>query len=387
MRRALAIALVLLPAAARADDAGAPAGGSVTGCVEQIPTGATRPTMTDSFPFRAQSGWAAVLSVVVRHGKGERVLPAGLEHAATTEAQKQLKEAGFAFPAQSGTGAGQIWTEPEDKASTVATSHVELPVVPLPDTPGRHVLVLPSLPIAIARSNGEIMTLCTRPHTIAVEDPIANVPDAQPRPNPPARPQREEWTALKTALAWTAVGLALATAAFFALRWWRRRPVEAPPPPPPRPPWEVALEELAKIRGQGMLEAGRHAEYIDRVSDVVRSYLGARFGFDGLESTTDEILASLRVSSAGFVRTEDLGVEGEAATVAARTAMGFGAGISLREIRGFLGEADLVKFAKMEPTTEQCEQAFAVGERIVRATMPVAKAEPKPVPTKPEAAP
>ena len=38
---------------------------------------------------------------------------------------------------------------------------------------------------------------------------------------------------------------------------------------------------------------GRFAEHFDRVSDIVRKYLGLRFGFDGLESTTREALAVL----------------------------------------------------------------------------------------------
>lgn len=379
MKRALLLAAAALLVAlfdttrARAEeDAGA--SGSITGCVEQIPTGATRPLLSDVFPHRATSGWAATLSVVLEHGKGERVLPAGLEHAATTEAQKRLKEAGFTLPSQGGTAAGQVWTEPVAAGASLAKSHVELPLVPLPEGPGRHVLTVPPLPIAVARANGEIMTLCTHAHTIVVEDPIASVPDAQPRPNPPPRPQREEWTALKTALAWTAAGVVLGAALLFLLRWWRGRPVPVPPPPPPRPPWEVALEKLAEIRGAHLLEEDRHAEYIDRVSDVVRSYLGARFGFDGLESTTDEILAALRASSAGFVRLDE----------AAGGAAAFGADLSLREIQAFLGECDLVKFANLVPSTDQCTSAFAVGERIVRTTMP--RVTPPSAPAK-EAAP
>ena len=54
------------------------------------------------------------------------------------------------------------------------------------------------------------------------------------------------------------------------------------------------------MRHAGLLDARRHAEYFDRVSDAVRGYLGARFGFDGLESTSDEILTALRKQAGGF---------------------------------------------------------------------------------------
>jgi len=36
----------------------------------------------------------------------------------------------------------------------------------------------------------------------------------------------------------------------------------------------------------------------------------------------------------------------------------------------FLSECDLVKFAKLEPTPEQCEKILEFGVGIVRSTMP-----------------
>jgi hypothetical protein len=88
----------------------------------------------------------------------------------------------------------------------------------------------------------------------------------------------------------------------------------------------------------------RFADFFDRVNDAVREYLGARFGFDGLESTTDETLAALR-------RLPQFGVP-------------------LPEVAGFLQQCDLVKFATWTPTLEECERALLEAERMVRATMP-----------------
>jgi hypothetical protein len=199
--------------------------------------------------------------------------------------------------------------------------------------------------VAVARANGEIVTVCTRSHQIVVEDPIASTPDPAPHANPPARKQREEWTALKETVKWLAVG-ALVGAAIAYLVWrWLKRPKPVPPPPPPRPPWEIALEKLDEVRHAGLLDAGRFGDYFDRVSDAVRGYLGARFGFDGLESTTDEILGHMR-------RAELMGA------------------IAMPEITVFLQECDLVKFANMTPTVDACARALESGERIVHATMP-----------------
>jgi len=345
---------------APAGPADAGAGGEVNGCVESVPKGGQRPTVSESFPARGTSGWAATLSITVMHGRGERVLPAGLDLSSAVEAKKYLRKAGFAIPDQDGGAGANVWSEKDDPSRSLAMTHLDLPLVLLPEKPGRNIMQLPPLPVAVARSNGEIATVCTHAHTIVVEDPIANTPAPEPRPNPPPRPQLEEWTALKKGLIYGTIGVVIgAILAYFAYRIVTK-PKPPPPPPPPRPPWELALEKLDEVRHAGLLEAKRHTEYFDRVSDAVRGYLGARFGFDGLESTTDEILAALKKQGAGFVRF-DTGADLDGAPAP---------GIPLKEIQDFLFECDLVKFANLTPSPELCGAAIASGEEIVRGTMP-----------------
>jgi hypothetical protein len=113
------------------------------------------------------------------------------------------------------------------------------------------------------------------------------------------------------------------------------------------------------VRHAGLLDARRHGEYFDRVSDAVRGYLGARFGFDGLESTTDEILTALKKQAGGFVRVDTASTDGAPTP-----------GIPLDDIRHFLAECDLVKFANLKPSPEQCSSSIIAGEHIIRSTMP-----------------
>jgi hypothetical protein len=330
-------------AGASAPDAGAPVA-SVNGCVESIPSGGQRPVIVDTFPERGFSGYAATLSVTVQHGKGESVLPNGLSLQASGDAAKLLKDASFVIPDQDGGAAARLVEQNDGSNTERAKTLLELPLVPLPAEPGRHVLFLPPVPVAVARANGEIATVCTRPHRILIEDPIASVNDAKPKPNPPARAQREEWTSLKKGLVWATAGLvAGALLAYLAYRWLTR-PKPVPPPPPPRPPWEVALERLDETRHAGLLEVGRFSEYFDRVNDAVRSYLGSLYGFDGLESTTDEVVASLKRSP--------------------------NRSIPLPEVIAFLQECDLVKFANFTPALGDCAKVLDQGEQIVRRTMP-----------------
>ena len=92
--------------------------------------------------------------------------------------------------------------------------------------------------------------------------------------------------------------LAIALGALLAwlfMRWWQKRDRPEPAPPPPPPPWETALTELHELeRGRAAAFAeGRTEQWVDAVSDSIRAYLGRRFGFHGLESTTDEIADQL----------------------------------------------------------------------------------------------
>ena len=93
----------------------------------------------------------------------------------------------------------------------------------------------------------------------------------------------------------------------------------------------------------------------------MREYLGARFGFDGLESTTDEILRPCGARRTSACRCPSW--------------------------PAFLQECDLVKFADMTPTLDECERALMQAERVVRTTMPPTSARRDPSATPPHAAP
>jgi len=315
-------------------------------CVETGPSGAARPRMFDTFPERGYSGYAATLHVEVTHGRGETILPRGLELQSESEAARAIRAAGFALPDQDGGAPARLSSADIDKNTGRRQTTLDLPLVALPSAPGRHVLTLPPVPIAIARASGDVVTLCTKVHTMRVDDPTASTPNAQPKPNPPPRDQREEWVALERSLLWGLGGALVGSAVAWAAYRWIKRPKPAVPPPPPRVPWEVAFERLDEARHAGLLETARFSEFFDRVNDAVREYLGARFGFAGLECTTDETLATLR-------RVPHFG-------------------LPIPELASFLQECDLVKFADVTPTLDECQRALAEAERVVRTTMPAA---------------
>jgi hypothetical protein len=319
-------------------------------CVEKLPAGKTRPQLSEKFPTRGLSGHALELVLTLPHGPAETVLPTGFRFQPDAPEAKVLKQAGFLLPSPEG-GAGPKVERKDEGTETKST--VRLSFVALPKEPGRHQLTLPPLPITVARASGDLITLCTQPHTVVVEDPTANTPNPKPKPNPPPRRQREEWTLLKQAVSIGAIALAVGALLAWLIGRWLKRPRPVPPPPPPRPPWEVAREALHDLRHAGLTREGRFAEHFDRVSDIVRRYLGDRYGFDGLESTTREMLSELRNTTPRIP--------------------------VLDEIERFLRQADLVKFARLTPSEPECATALSDADAIVEQTVPIAQ----PVPTAP----
>jgi hypothetical protein len=358
VKRAFALSLLLASRHAWGADAGAPPVSaevpvSSPTCREHLGAAGERPELVERFPERGKSGYVAELEVEVVHGKGESVLPAGFRLRQGDELAV-LEKLGFFAPENDGGAPAATTTVDEgDRARTT----LRIPWVLLPPRAGRQELELPPVPVAIARASGAVITLCTAPHRITVEDPIANDPDPKPRGNPPPRPQLEEWTALKHAVLGAAAAVVLGALLAWAVRWWMRRPRPSRPAPPPRPPWEVALEELSDLERERLVDRGELSEHFDRVSHAVRRYLGDRYGFDGLECTTSELVAELRRIVPPIVVLED--------------------------IETFLARADLVKFAKAVPTEAECHGALEHGRAIVNRTIP-----PLPVaPPEPEAAP
>jgi hypothetical protein len=346
-------------------DAGAPSGvtggaaasgaGERSACIEHIPEGKQRPALEETFPARGRAGYAATLVVVVPHGLGETVLPGGFRLQLDSPEGRAISRAEFVIPALDGPSAPKVLRS--DGEGAVRTT-VELPFVPLPKEPGPHTLTLPSVPIAIARQSGELITVCTSPHTLLVDDPTANVAHATPRPNPPPLRQLEVWTAAKNVALGALVALPLGALIALLVGLWLRRERPVPPPPPPRPAWELALEALARVRSKRLIEQGLTSELFDEVSLAVRDYLGRRFGFDGLESTTRELLEHLR----------QLGPAAPAREL-------------VEDIELLLRRADLVKFANLTPEAAECELALERGERIVRSTMVVARPSVAAAPT------
>lgn len=138
--------------------------------------------------------------------------------------------------------------------------------------------------------------------------------------------------------------LALIGLLAFAFYWFVTRP-KRKPAIPPRPPFEIALEGLSRLRGQKLIEAGRFEEYYVALSAVVRRYLEDGFALRAPEMTTEEFL----VAASSDKRL---------------------AAAHRRMLGDFLAQADLVKFARFRPNDTDAEAAYEAAKRFVEETRP-----------------
>lgn len=145
--------------------------------------------------------------------------------------------------------------------------------------------------------------------------------------------------------AWILLGsLFLLTAGIYA---YQKRKKDQPilsfkAPKPKLPPHVEAISQLDKIKAEKIWQYGQNKEYHTQITDVLRNYIMERFGVNAMEMTTDEILDEIyRLHDAHS--THD----------------------TLKKI---LVLADLVKFAKYVPVTEDNELSVLNAYLFVNQT-------------------
>ncbi|OLC72583.1 MAG: hypothetical protein AUH83_13415 [Deltaproteobacteria bacterium 13_1_40CM_4_68_19] len=145
---------------------------------------------------------------------------------------------------------------------------------------------------------------------------------------------------------WLLGGLAVAVALFFwrkrLARLWRGREGDTTSEPFFD---DLALERLWALRTEAPWTRGRGRAAIFELSEIVRAYLGARLQFNALDLTSEEFVAELH----------------------RRRLIGLDLAALIEEVRW----EDLVKFAKLEPTAEECLGGIDIAESLIRHTRPL----------------
>jgi hypothetical protein len=192
-------------------------------------------------------------------------------------------------------------------------------------------------PFRVQSKDGTVATTPELP--LDVTTLLAGAADGLEAPGPPLRLPVSWWPLAAAG----ALALLLVAGALWFLRRARR---QRPPPTEVAVPAHVkALRELQRLRTAPRQSAEQIDAFYVAVSHVLRVYLEERFGLHAPERTTEEFL--LEVEAGGPLSPAQC-----------------------RELRRFLDQCDLVKFAAARPGEGVHAQTLAAAEGLVEGTRP-----------------
>ncbi len=122
-------------------------------------------------------------------------------------------------------------------------------------------------------------------------------------------------------------------------------------PKPKRPAHEIALEKLEELRQKKLWQNNQTKQFYIELSDIVREYIEFRYDVLALEMTTQETVSALKLKGLEDTKTQTL--------------------------KQMLQMADLAKFAKYTPISNENEQCFDIARQFVNATLVMPLDEPK----------
>ena len=156
--------------------------------------------MVDTFPERGLSGYAATLHVVVSHGKGETVLPRGLDLQSESDTGTCAQGRGVRVP-RSGRRRGRPPLQHRHRREDRHAADDPRPAAHrAAERAGAGTRSsCPPLPVSIARANNDVVTLCTKPHTDRRRGPdridAGRAAEAQPAPRARSARSGSRWSA------------------------------------------------------------------------------------------------------------------------------------------------------------------------------------------------
>lgn len=275
-------------------------------------------------PANAQIGDPIQVTIVVKHGKGISVnLPLKLNLGKFSELSREETMR------DSGKVQGQI--ADVEQIFTLRVAAYEL---------GEQILA--PIEITAIGPRSEMMTLATEPIPIRIQSVLRNEPNPKLKNmEPPISVFQRSWWLLYILIAIAAIGIIAATTLLIN-RQLRARQERLKPPPPPVPAHVVALKRLSSLDIEAYISKKQFKELYLALSEIIREYVGRRWGFDALEMTTTEINDTLasRLVAVEFRHRFDV----------------------------YFNQCDLVKFAKYQPEAEIARQTFRDAETLVKDT-------------------
>ena len=103
----------------------------------------------------------------------------------------------------------------------------------------------------------------------------------------------------------------------------------------------IALKSLEELEKDQLWQSGKIKKYHSKISEIIRSYIEARFKVIALELTTDEIIMNIRNKTSAD---------------------------NIKELNKILARADLAKFAKSKPIDLENEESMLIAIKFVEQT-------------------
>lgn len=121
------------------------------------------------------------------------------------------------------------------------------------------------------------------------------------------------------------------------------------------PPIQEAMERLKALDEKQLLKQNKIKQYYSELTEIVRNYIEKDINIPALESTTNELLETIK----DFNQSSKLGISKE----------------TIAELKEVLQNADLVKFAKSKPIVEEIKTDRNLSERILQNLKPIKNTE------------
>ena len=121
------------------------------------------------------------------------------------------------------------------------------------------------------------------------------------------------------------------------------------------PPIKEAMQRLKELDEKQLLKQHKVKLYYSELTEIVRSYIEKDINIPALESTTNELLETIK----DFNESSKLGISKE----------------TIKELKEVLQNADLAKFAKYKPIVEEIKADRTLSERILQNLKPIKNTE------------
>ncbi len=146
------------------------------------------------------------------------------------------------------------------------------------------------------------------------------------------------------------IGLAILALLIFLLWYFVFRKKKEEVIVPSIPPYQLAVERLSVLDSKKLWQNNKVKQYYIELTDILRSYVENEYNIPALESTTDELIASIN----DFNKTSDINLPKE----------------TVKSLQKLLQEADLVKFAKFKPLQDEIATHRVTTENIINNLKP-----------------